>query len=369
LNRSPSVHLVPISDESDVDESYNDTSDQSLPTIPINTAQEDTPTTPITNIDPYETWWNGKVSLYRFLRNALKDHLWSNSKQHEALSTVDLIDDEIHRLSTVTHGSLSNSTENVLSTSPSLDDLLFVLSPRVLATILYNQLIGCCCCLPRKFSILLQRFNTSHVSIPQETKQPKFFKVPMSLDFERMYVGFAVLFILHYFYLLRIVLSRNSRSEQFSRNHRKQGELRFTLDAVVEEEEEEEEEDDDDDYESDSEKEWEHHGVHKERCEEQFEDLVGRELVVVHSRPLVSSSPFRSRKCTSAQKLSSVTTATTIEAFSFSEDSDDEQQDDSESSSSEHTFPSQFAAVDWYYYQQEVQGPQPINKECQVILR
>jgi hypothetical protein len=188
----------------------------------------------------------------------------------------------------------------------------------------------------------------------------------MSLDFERMYVGFAVLFILHYFYLLRIVLSRNSRSEKFSRSHRKQDELRFTLDAVVEEEEEE---DDDDDDESDSEKEWEHHGVQKERSEEQFEDLVGRELVVVHSRPLDSSIPFRSRKYTGAQKLSSATTATTVEAFSFSEDSDDEQQDDSESSSSEHTFPSQFAAVDWYYYQQEVQGPQPINKECQVILR
>lgn len=306
------------------------------------------------------------MSLYRFLRNALKDHLWSNSKQHESLIAADFIDVEIHSQSTLANGSSSNSTEDSSSAATtSLDDLFFVLSPRVLATISYNQLIGCCCCLRRQWTILLQRFNTSHVSIPQEKKQQKFFKVHISLDFERMYVGFAVLFIIHYFYLLRIVLSRNSRSEQFSRSHRKQDDLLFTLDAVVEEEEEEDDEEDDD--ESDHEQEWEDHRAPKDRCEDQFEDLVGRELVVVHSRPLVSRS--RSRKCTGAQKLSSVTTATTIEAFSFSEDSDDEHQDDSASSSSEHTFPSQTAAVDWYYYQQEGQGPQPINRECQVILR
>jgi hypothetical protein len=64
------------------------------------------------------------VSLYRFLRNALKDHLWSSSKQHETLSAVDLIDDEIHSVSAEAHGSLSNSTENALSASPtSLDNL------------------------------------------------------------------------------------------------------------------------------------------------------------------------------------------------------------------------------------------------------
>lgn len=61
LNRSPSVTLVPVSDEIDVNESHNDTSDQSLPLIPISTPQNEvlatTPTTPITNINPYETWY------------------------------------------------------------------------------------------------------------------------------------------------------------------------------------------------------------------------------------------------------------------------------------------------------------------------
>lgn len=60
LNRSPSVPIQPVSVEIDVHESHNDTSDQSLP-LPISTLQDEvlatTPTTPITNIDPYETWY------------------------------------------------------------------------------------------------------------------------------------------------------------------------------------------------------------------------------------------------------------------------------------------------------------------------
>ncbi len=297
----------------------------------------------------------------------------TSSKDQESLLAVndeerfiDQTGDDETTEAIIAEGNFSNSTNNTLTKplSSSLDDFYFVLSPRMLATSLCHQLMHCCCSILRLWTSIFQRLNASHVSIPHEPKQQKSFKIHFSLDFERMYVGFAVLFILHYFYLLRIVLCRNTSSEQLSRSrHQKRDELLFTLEEVVEEEEEDD---------SDSEKEWADRMGQEERYEEQFENLVGRELLVVYSKPLVSnSSCARALNGTGgAQKLSSVATATTMDAFSFLEDSDDEHDSSSSSSSSEHSFPSQYAAAaDWYYYQEEVQDQQQINKECEVVLR
>lgn len=255
------------------------------------------------------------MSLYKFLRKTLDERF-----HHQLLGVNDPVDHVVDE----TVITSSNNSKFTKSAAPfSFEESSFILSPRILATNACLQMKQCF-------------YYLQSLLFPQADYTPKeqHFKFRTTLDFERMYVGFAVIFFLHYFYLLRIVMSRSSMSHESSKrrpghhyHNPERKELLLTLDEVSEE---------------DGEEDW-GEGVE----EDEDEDILGREFHLVHLTP--------SPSCRKGPPLSSVATATTMDAFSLLEDSDDE---NSTSSSSEYSFPSRYAAADWYYHQPELMQQQ-----------
>lgn len=308
-----------VNEIKDDDASLEEEEEEPLP-LSTEKLQEDG-TTVTTLVDPYDTWWNGKVSLYKFLRKTLDDRF-----HHQLLVVDDPVDEVVDEI-------IITSTKNSKFTKSagtfSFEESSFILSPRILATNVCLQMKHCF-------------YYLQTLLFPQADSTPKeqHLKFRITLDFERMYVGFAVIFFLHYFYLLRIVMSRSSVSHDSSKkrpastkmkhhhyHNPERKELLLTLDEVAED---------------DGEEDW---GKSMEQDDD--EDILGRELHLIHLTP---SPSFRK-----GPPLSSVATATTMDAFSFLEDSDDE---DSTSSSSVYSFPSRYAAADWYYHQPELMQQQ-----------
>jgi len=297
--------------------------------------------TSLPRVDPYDAWWNGKVSLYAFMKKALCERLVelqhqpsleaeltpradTNDKEAEAIVTCgDDVDDNASSL----HEQLSMENDNSYS-----------FSPRIVATTVYNWIHdvkwsrgGC------------PNSNEEHLSTAPIKTTPWFastlpspqlsFKV--HFESESMYFGFMVIFILHYLYLLLIVCKQRQVSprRRDAMGHRRRVEK---LHVVTEEDDEEE---------GDEQETEKMDGPHAYPAlhEDQFspyckwldgtdDELLGRELHI-HTA-LAASAPTKGA-CGSHHRPPSVATLSTFSALSLLEgDSDDNSTSSSSSSAS-----------------------------------